>query len=892
MYQNILCFKGTWRKYQQRVLDKYYDYKRDGKVHIVAAPGSGKTTLGIELIRLMNEPCIVLVPTITIREQWIHRMEEAFLKEGVVSSDVLSQNLRDMKLITVTSYQAIHSAMKQYKGTLIEECDEDISYQEEVDFEGFDLLAEISKNKIKTICLDECHHLRNEWWKSLEDFNKQTKLSYTIALTATPPYDSSPEMWLRYMKMCGQIDEEITVPELVKDGNLCPHQDYVYINYPTKEEQAKLKDFENARKALMEEFMADEQLEKIIVSHDIFKNTVDMDKILDNPAYLSSLLIYINHKNHKVPRNYRKLLGYTHLEKMSEKWLEILLQNMLYQDTESFSITKEEQEKYIAKLKTYGLIENRKVTLVSKPSIKKGLVRSIGKCESIKDICFYEYSSMKEKLRLLILCDYIKKDYLQAIGNKELEVHALGVIPIFELLRRENEQRKTNVKLGVLCGSIVIIPNQAKERLLELVDKKDKISFNSLGKLGESSYNEVKIRGDRHCLTEIVTKLFEEGEVEVLIGTKALLGEGWDSPCVNSLILASFVGSFMLSNQMRGRAIRSYVRDPNKTSNIWHLACIEKIQQNVEDFVANDDMETLVRRMEHFLGLHRSLNVIETGVERIMDVTKFNQTKGQTKRFNNEMLERSSKREVLLKRWQEALTIANDIEINQEVSVKNKVLTSFFLVDFIRVFLFSVGYTILINIEFNVLLSTFSVTKEFCYLLVGITAFMALIYYLLVIKQFISLGSPVRSLGSIGKGIRKALEQRSLFESSINRVEVTSTPLASNIYLKGGTGQDQALFSKSVAEFFETIDNQRYILYSKKHKNNVYGYFAIPDIFSKRKEDAEMFAKSMTPYIGKYEVIYTRNSEGRKILLKGRKKAFSNKQERSITGKRVKGALE
>lgn len=47
-------------------------------------------------------------------------------------------------------------------------------------------------------------------------------------------------MWTRYIDMCGEIDEEITVPELVKEGSLCPHQDYVYFNYPTNEEQQKL----------------------------------------------------------------------------------------------------------------------------------------------------------------------------------------------------------------------------------------------------------------------------------------------------------------------------------------------------------------------------------------------------------------------------------------------------------------------------------------------------------------------------------------------------------------------------------------------------------------------------------------------------------------------------
>ncbi len=85
------------------------------------------------------------------------------------------------------------------------------------------------------------HGLRNEWWKSLETFKKELKWDYTIALTATPPYDSSLSMWTRYIDMCGEIDEEITVPELVKEGSLCPHQDYVYFNYPTKEEQQEIK---------------------------------------------------------------------------------------------------------------------------------------------------------------------------------------------------------------------------------------------------------------------------------------------------------------------------------------------------------------------------------------------------------------------------------------------------------------------------------------------------------------------------------------------------------------------------------------------------------------------------------------------------------------------------
>jgi len=52
-------FNGTFREYQQRVLDSSDKYLKNNKIHIVAAPGSGKTILGLELIRRLNSPTIV-----------------------------------------------------------------------------------------------------------------------------------------------------------------------------------------------------------------------------------------------------------------------------------------------------------------------------------------------------------------------------------------------------------------------------------------------------------------------------------------------------------------------------------------------------------------------------------------------------------------------------------------------------------------------------------------------------------------------------------------------------------------------------------------------------------------------------------------------------------------
>ena len=80
-FKNI-NFKWRFRDYQQAVLDNADKHLKDGKIHIVAAPGSGKTILGLELIKRLNSPTLILSPSVTIRQQWGERFIEAFLPEN------------------------------------------------------------------------------------------------------------------------------------------------------------------------------------------------------------------------------------------------------------------------------------------------------------------------------------------------------------------------------------------------------------------------------------------------------------------------------------------------------------------------------------------------------------------------------------------------------------------------------------------------------------------------------------------------------------------------------------------------------------------------------------------------------------------------------------------
>lgn len=188
----------------------------DGRIHISAAPGSGKTTLGIEIIRRFAKPALVLVPTITIREQWAERIKEAFLETPSEAKALLSQNLKEPKTITIVTYQALHSALTRYKGSLSCQAEDEAMLSEDVDFSQFDLAKMMQDIGLGTLCLDECHHLRNEWWKSLEEFRRQFAQISLIALTATPPYDSEPALWQRYMNLCGEKENRVLTKKKVE----------------------------------------------------------------------------------------------------------------------------------------------------------------------------------------------------------------------------------------------------------------------------------------------------------------------------------------------------------------------------------------------------------------------------------------------------------------------------------------------------------------------------------------------------------------------------------------------------------------------------------------------------------------------------------------------------
>lgn len=913
IYEDTLQFRGTWRDYQDRVLSNADKYLADGKVHIVAAPGSGKTTLGIELIRRLGAPCLILSPGITIRQQWLERIVEGFLLPGRDPEELLSNDLKNMKTITAITYQALYSAMKRYQGRLADsegELTEDNEQEagdkkteatdgehtegesEDVDFRDFDILEAVRAAGIRTICLDEAHHLRSEWWKALEKFMKELKGVTVIALTATPPYDSTPGQWKRYIDLCGPIDEEIFTPELVKEGSLCPHEDYIFFNWPAREELRQIEDYQKKEEAVRNRLLTGSRFTDMIATHRGLRSPEEYsERFLDNPKYFSALLIFCQTQQIPFPAYLRELIGAEgRLPRLDSSWLEVLLQGFLYDDTDSYEVTQSDREELLRELKEAGCIYRKKVSLTHRDAMQRLLAKSQGKMESIGRIVDAEYSSLGEELRLLVLCDYIKKDKLSLAGTDQVMAAEIGAVPIFEHLRRQGRE---GVRLGCLSGSVILVPMDTREKLEELLGQKG--CQGTLSPVRETGYGQLKVKGKNTHIVAVVTELFRQGEINVLVGTKSLLGEGWDAPCINSLVLATYVGSFMLSNQMRGRTIRTDRDHPEKTGNIWHLACIfpEKSGKTKHaDF--SGDYETLVRRFHAFLGVSWKDDVIESGVERLA-IPEFD-TKEKMEKVNEMMLERASDREGMRSRWQRSLReIRGGMEVQQVEDIPaEEAKTGFLFVNAVWMEILSLLIAVLMGLG-RVFTQAAYGARSVPAAALGLAMLAACVLVARYGVRLVRLSTPERRMTRISQAVADALAEIGELEDPQHcRAQVESADgLVNGTWLKGGTMRDKTTFAACMEEIWGVIDNPRYLLTREKRSGRSEEFYSVPEIFGNKKERALVFEKHMRKVLGRYQVAYTRTPEGRRLLLRARTKSFVNKNQSFLQGRKVaKGKYE
>ena len=747
-------------------------------------------------------------------------------------------------------------------------------------------VVEILRNAgIQTIVLDEAHHLRTNWWASITFLVNSFKDITIVALTATPPYDVSISEWERYTTLCGPIDAEVSVPELVMQKNLCPHQDLVMFTMPTIAEREELVDIKKQLDEIIESVLSDKRLLQYVLNHPWIRNpTSKMEKILDSPAFFSSMLVFLQYHQVKLDEGLITIVvdRVQDIPRMNKEWLAILLEGLLFPTEPTLKKTPKYFEEIKSKLRRAGALERKSINLREVKSREKVFRKSISKLKAIHAIVMIELQALHGKLRMVILTDFIRPEFLKAPQNKE--PNRMGVVPIFESIRR---LRLKNCKLAVLSGSLIILPKSAIDVFFEEGASfglgPEKLRSKPLDQ--DPEYVKISVNeSNRALLVSIVTKVFGRGAINILIGTTSLLGEGWDAPSVNTLILASFVGSYMLSNQMRGRAIRTDPNVPDKTANIWHIICVEP---NSND--PGGDYHTIIRRFKAFLGVAFNANIIENGFGRL-GVKKPPFTPEDIKEINEEMRRHAKNREGLREAWEKALKKGvSNVKLVEQVRAKREnvprrfvfqntletlawqtiTLAAFFILGKLPGLLFPTAFQGLVIITYISMIG------------VGIFAIRFFPKLIKAIILFVRHGPVTSSLKQIARAVLTSLAEIGLIKTDLRKIKIKVEKVDKGTMecsIDGGTKREHSLFLTAMQEVLGPIENPRYLLV---RRSMLFGrlvrrdYHSVPTILGYKKEFATIFAQMWKKYVGDMDLIYTRSPKGRKILLKARHYSLS-----------------
>jgi hypothetical protein len=104
----------------------------------------------------------------------------------------------------------------------------------------------------------------------------------------------------------------------------------------------------------------------------------------------------------------------------------------------------------------------------------------------------------------------------------------------------------------------------------------------------EAGFHVINGRGRDWCprvYVALITDLFQRGLTKCLVGTRGLLGEGWDANKVNVLVDLTTVTTSMTVNQLRGRSIRLDLDDPQKLADNWDVVCLApEFSKGLDDY--------------------------------------------------------------------------------------------------------------------------------------------------------------------------------------------------------------------------------------------------------------------------------------------------------------------
>lgn len=659
-------FAGTLRGYQAEVLEQVPATGTD-PLHIVAPPGSGKTLLGLLLAIRDGRRALVLTPTVTIREQW-QRTAVGLAPEPQAVSGT-PEELADLTVLTYQMVSVVDASASPFEalarlawlaelvqsGRIEAEADtwlttlrqgnpaqyrtgikrrsgrvrRELVQQEPAELarvlhpNALALLERLVDHGVETIILDECHHLLDHWAfvvaylaGRIRERGGQPQL---IGLTATLPSPDDEEAFENYSQLLGEVDYEVPTPAVVKEGHLAPYRDFVWFTGPTAPELAFIRKHETRLFALVRDLLATDDGVAFLQAQlqpGLFPETnADMaaptalaalDHALAGDFFLTrscALVLREVAPDHPlVAMLPPSLLERCGTEDLLGALARYALERLLPEPAREplWAETKLSLADFGYHLTDRGIRRGRN-------PIELTLAASESKDHAAAAILRHELGSSEgNQVRAVVITDFAVHGSLRSTSGGK----PAGALRCFDTLMAVPEIARLCPIL--LTGKHLRVRTPDAQMLAAALGEILGLQVEIVA--ASKSVAELLVPGaGSGKIVAAVSELVRRGTVRLIVGTRGLLGEGWDCPPVNTLIDLTSVATSSATQQLRGRSLRLDPAWPGKVAHNWSVACL--IPANVAiDTPA--EMSRLQRKHSHLWGLSAVDNAsIVTGLE-------------------------------------------------------------------------------------------------------------------------------------------------------------------------------------------------------------------------------------------------------------------------------------
>ena len=478
---------------------------------------------------------------------------------------------------------------------------------------AIETLGRLKDIGVGLVILDECHHLMGHWGRVLYDAQDLLEGPIIVGLTATPPdYDGKlVEDIQRYDAFFGPVDFQVPVPAVVKDGFLAPYQDLAYFVRPTSDELTYLANTDDQLTQLVEDLCVpqapgpDDTPRALPLPGWLTETLAEFRAgILQleswdeyerhDPEFAHAARFFLQSIEHPLPAGIPEImLPFEWETPQTPNDLETLIpvlgryiRNALRRSESAAD--RELAEQATRRLRMFGVQVTETTTQVCASPAGRIMAYSKAKAEALIPILDEEFKELSRSIRAVVVADYEKTSAVSEEITHLLDEESGGAVQAFrQLLTHPNTDLLNPI---LVTGSTVLVDDDLAEGFLKearawLVEKNADVE---LTLIPDDNFMVLRGSGSEwgpRLYIHLITELFQKGVTRCLVGTRGLLGEGWDANRINVLIDLTAATTSMSVNQLRGRSIRLDPEWPEKLANNWDVVCLApELRKGFDDY--------------------------------------------------------------------------------------------------------------------------------------------------------------------------------------------------------------------------------------------------------------------------------------------------------------------